>query len=961
VEFPLRQSQESLSSAAARLVSDPIVRRALTTASPSLVSALEDETRHDPSGCHALVRYLERMRGRATPFALLAGYAVVVRDAQQPLGVHLAPREEYRHVVRLDVESVARIVEADAVARREQVPWTVRADLVRFPDIVRVVTRGDDALSYEDIARSAALDAILDLGRTPRSFVELTQALPERHSAEARAAFVARMIDAGVLVPARLPPLRDDDERSSLANVPGCEGLLEMSTALRSTPLGEDVGERLRVFDAALRAHQPSSTAGSGLIHDLLKPVVSAGLGGEEVELRKLVDLLLSVARPEPDTRLATFLKHFVERYELRVVRLVDALDEERGFDFPAPDGPSLPNDPWELVRKSLGDKAHAPGVREVELTEHDVALLQGAMGEAPTSGAALACKLAIDADGRLEVWEPYLSIGRGAAFFARATGIDRDLCERTRRWLAEAAASGDGDVDTADISYFVIGKTAATSQYPTLRRVEITLTSVTASANSIDVNDLLLSVRGGRFVLSNARTGRRVMLRWTNAVRYAREDTTSIVRFLDALAIAEVPHARTEWTDPEVPFSPRVRWGRHVLAAACWRLDATDLEALRAAPNGQQLLAVSALRARLELPRHVLYKEGADHWLHVDLECPFSVGAWLDIAKAPITLKENFPFERSAVVGPEGHYVHEAIFPLTLTPSSRQASAAKAGPLQPSVRDAILPGGPWLYLDVFGSRQELLLLLVELADDVLEPLRAAGAVAHWFYLPFAAPDPHLRIRAKGEDLLQTLLPRLRNALEPAIEKQIVCDVSIRTYERETYRYGGPFGMSLTEEVWARSSHAAVARLKELGGIFDLQLEDLVCEVVALHAWLLEHSTLTAKEKQAVAAQAFERYNRADKPIEARRMGADLHRKLRGDLTLEPSTRDEELERLLARIDRGSRAGDVSRTLPDLLADYLHTQTFRLTTPWHPLAYVEALSYVVLEKCYASIAARARP
>jgi hypothetical protein len=199
---PLDHAAHAAAGPAMHLLSDPIVARALETASPSLLSALRERSHGDTSAIYAFVRYIERMRARATPFALLAGYAVVTRHADEPLGVRLVGREEYRHLVRLDADVVTNIVLADARARRDQVRWQVRADLLLFADIVRVVRRAeDDSLTSDDIARTPALDRILELAREPHLTSELAAVLTKQYGSEASLRFVNSLIDAGILVP----------------------------------------------------------------------------------------------------------------------------------------------------------------------------------------------------------------------------------------------------------------------------------------------------------------------------------------------------------------------------------------------------------------------------------------------------------------------------------------------------------------------------------------------------------------------------------------------------------------------------------------------------------------------------------------------------------------------------------------------------------------------------------------
>ncbi|AKV03792.1 Lanthionine biosynthesis protein LanB [Labilithrix luteola] len=968
VEFELAANGTPLAEASKKLLSDALVRRALRTASPSILAAHDDPKRATASAHNALVRYVERMRGRATPFALLAGYSVVRADAPEARGVRLVPREQYRHRVRLDLDAVGAIVRDDAIARFAEVRWKAKRDVIRFRDVIRVVKRNpDESLSYDDVARTPALDAVLSCAHEPRTVTELVATIPGSHPEASKHAFVKRIIEAEILVPEHFPALLTHDERRPLTSIRKAGDLLEASTTIRDTALGDVVDDKLLRVEQALGKVLPAEM-GSRLIHDLVKPIEGSGLlrAGADAELRKVASLLSSLEWRGRDSRIDDFHAYFSQRYENREMRLVDVLDEDRGYNFP--EEPTATPDPrvkqWMATRERWRHRTQAPDVRSVELTDEDIAQLSRT-SPAQTSGALL-CSLALDESGELEIWAPSLYGAPGSHMFARGTGADSELHECTRRWLTEAAGFEPSDVEVVDLSYFIVGKAAAISQYPPLLPNELTLTAATEAETSIDVNDLLVSVGAKGFVLRNARSGRYVALRTTNAVNYSLADTTSLVRFLGALQGLQASFGTMAWPeDRNVPFFPRLQWKRHVLACAQWCLEGPGVERMLKAGTGDQLEAVRALRSEHRLPRHVLYLEKHDHWLHIDLECPLSVGAWLDIAKAPVLLREQFPVERSAVHGPEGHFAHEVVFPFFGEAATEKPKHAATAPrmIEPSIMDTVPPGGEWLYVELLGSRQELLTIACELVENVLAPHHTGGNIERWFYLPYADREPRLRIRAKGDAkaLLGDLFPALRAAVAPAFRNGLVRDIAIRTYDRETYRYGGALGMDLTEAVWTQSSIEVIARIGEIGDVFEMAEEELVLELVRVHTWLLDHALEDPATKRDVAAVAFRGYARTETPLDLRRAGSELHRKLRDRLPAETTSLDNaELRETFAAIREGVDRGAISQPLADLLADYLHTQTIRLTTAWHSNTKLEALSYVVLEKVYAAQAARKR-
>jgi len=108
-----------------------------------------------------------------------------------------------------------------------------------------------------------------------------------------------------------------------------------------------------------------------------------------------------------------------------------------------------------------------------------------------------------------------------------------------------------------------------------------------------------------------------------------------------------------------------------------------------------------------------------------------------------------------------------------------------------------------------------------DLVRETIGPV-AAGLVAEelaqrWFFVRYADPHGHLRVRLAGDPqrLQQEVLPRLRDALAPALEDGRVWKLQLDTYEREVERYGGPEGIELCEQLFHHDSEAVVELLHE--------------------------------------------------------------------------------------------------------------------------------------------------
>lgn len=187
------------------------LREALRIASPALASALERAARgeDDPARVGpALMRYVERMRGRATPFGLCAGYSVG-RMSKETSPLTLEPAAKYRKISRLDVDVVSSVVKKRAQEQAsDQEELISTREILRLPNTLRLARRGADGnVVYADIARSSPLDSILEAAEEPRTRAELLAVIEAFGEEAERREFVQALVEQGLLIPAAFPPL----------------------------------------------------------------------------------------------------------------------------------------------------------------------------------------------------------------------------------------------------------------------------------------------------------------------------------------------------------------------------------------------------------------------------------------------------------------------------------------------------------------------------------------------------------------------------------------------------------------------------------------------------------------------------------------------------------------------------------------------------------------------------------
>lgn len=989
------------------LVADPAVREALYVASPELdaqidawVAAPADHIAVE----RALVRYVTRMSARSTPFGLFS--SVAVADVGEHSTLDLAPRCAAIRHTRLDNDLLfalcTDLVKDRGVRRHLRFRTTTSlyaasgrlryaearlANLVRTYFLVAV-----DPTPY--------LQAILDRARTGASFDELVAVLtadPEITADEA-AGFLDDVIDAQLLVAELAPNVtgREPTEviADALAAAPALEQLAEPLRAAQTALAEIDASapgvpsSAYRAIETTLRA-LPTKIEPSRLFQvDLFKPATATV--GEPVldELQRAIELLHRLA-PAGGDSWARFRERFAARYESRTVPLVEVLDEETGIGFgdeasAGANAPLLANLAFparsEAGRVSFGPRdvrlmslvAHAirTGATEIELTDADVEALSQ---RAPTPLAETLCASAVivaassDAVDAGDYQLRINHVGRGANLLGRFCHGSSEVEALTAEALRLEEAHHPEAI-FAEVVHLPEGRHGNVLLRPVLRGYEIPYLGASGAPEDkqLDVTDLEVSIVDDRVVLRSRRLDKEVIPRMTTAHNFGGR-SLAIYRFLCSHAAQRVGNAYWSWGAlDQFPFLPRVCRGKLILDRARWLLSSSDLAKL-------DLAGFTALRARLGLPRWIVIGD-SDNELPVDCDNELMVESAIALLKnrPSATLFELVPaHDELALRSPEGRFAHEllALF-------ARPVEEVKPTPARPAVASVVqrrfLPGSEWLYLKLYAGAASADVVLRDLAPAIASA-QQAGLCDRWFFLRYADPESHVRIRFHGDPALLTskLLPYLHAVLEPATARGLVWKIAVETYEREVERYGGPEGIELAEQLFCADSDAALSIISACEG--DAGAEAMWRLAVRGCDQLMDDLGLSLDDKRRVitaARDAFGAEHGADAAFykqlgdKFRTHGKELAALLTAPATdedhpLSPAlaafaVRSERIKPLAARL----RARVLTQSLDALVHGYVHMHVNRMIRSSQRAH--ELVLYDLLRRLYDGQAARSK-
>jgi len=851
----------------------PEVREAIFLASPDLNESME-RWRRDPEGRRgqkierALIRYFSRMAGRPTPFGLFAGWSVGTLGSETRLEVE--GRSRYQRHTRLDMDylyALAGAVERDPLLRG-QITHRINPSLYRAAGRIRYVESRQEEMHHKHhliaVENADFIEAALTAaegGGVPSALAaKLIEADPSFSQDEAEA-FIDDLIENQLLLSDFSPALTGPEPAPVLA------------AQLAEYAGGAPLAEQLRQAHAALAAVDAAGLGNSPELYcavadtlrglpvavnpsklfqaDMLKPAPRAVLGGAPLEeVARGVEIFRRMGTPFIPDPLARFRRAFLERYgEGCEVPLVEVLDDDVGIGFrlpdtdyasPVPQDEEVARQDTESPRASKRREAHllrlytgavASGAREVALEPHDLEEMEGELSPPPQLQDAFEVMATVaaasEADlerGSFRVFISTISGPSGVRLLGRFCHADPDLEELVKAHL-RAEESLWPEAVFAEVVHLPGGRTGNVLLRPVLREYEIPYVGRSGAEEhrQIPVTDLLVTVYGGRITLRSQRLGREVIPRLTAAHNF-KVRGLNLYQFLGVLQGQDgIREMHWSWGHlSDAPFLPRVTSGRLVLSKAHWLISRQELLGLGAARGAEQFLAAQNWRAARRLPRFVALSE-ADNELIVDLDNALSVETFIELVKGreQATLVEMFPSpDELCAHGPEGRFVHEMIVPFQrVGEEGRPAQRLPTAPVMTGPR-TFPPGTDWLYVKLYTGVSTADYVLRDMIRPIIEQFTDPDDGRSWFFIRYADPDAHLRLRfhGKAETLHADLLPAISAAAIPLLADGRLWRVQIDTYEREVERYGGSEGVVLAEHMFHADSEAVLSIVEVFSG-----------------------------------------------------------------------------------------------------------------------------------------------
>jgi lantibiotic biosynthesis protein len=817
-------------------------RTAVAIASPSLAAAIDEwiagrPVRNAKTPLRALC-YALRMASRATPFGLFAGVGAVATGQETSLELDESSVDRRTHT-RPDMGLMGKLVESvEQGDLRERVAYTtndcafVAGDRLHVTNLAltHTVLQGESGVRAQrevSLRHTKAVAFLREYCIAGATYRDIASALGQEFGApvEECERLLDRLIEAGVVISElRASPLGDPiaylTERLEAigAAPPALAQAFADAKRLDELPVAQLTGADFARVSASFQ--QTVDSAPANAIQVDLQAAFRGQLARSILgDAAQLADLALRWGQV---TRLDRFRQRFIDRYEgnERMVPLLELIDNNLGLGIP--DDPTA-DDADDTARQAalmhaLSEAARA-NLEEIDLQGKllEELLPLRATGVLPRSievGFELASvSPEALARGEYRIISTMFS-DRTSKLIGRFGGLLGDEAAARSVEIARREAP-DGEL-MAEFA-FVPAESRSYNVFIRPRIYDCEVRAGIGSAPSdtnISPSDLWVGIDGGRFFLWSQSRGSRVSVCETHAFMTAA-NAPNLCRFL---ALIGRDGTRLPSFDlgaaGNMTYLPRLTCGRVVVRPRSWQFP-------RSVFGDDERAIASELqrkRERWNLPRFVYLTEH-DNRLLLDLDSPVTAALLEDQAKGPrIAFQEALPAPSEMWLrGSTGTHSVEFVAQAVAAEGVRPAVERRPVPVLVQQRDRHGPGSQWVYLKLYLGAQSTDDFIVSALTPLVAELRAAGAIDRWFFLRYADPCHHVRLRLHAPDpqTAAGLRARTLSETETWLQSSRLTRYTLDTYDPEYERYGGAGSLHDAEEFFAFDSGICASILAE--------------------------------------------------------------------------------------------------------------------------------------------------
>ena len=849
---------------------DPVLQEALLVASKDLYLAhgKNDITAQSKSAEQirsSLIKYFIRLSTRPTPFGLFSGISIGRFGSVS--GITVASPQHHTKRARPDMEWVYGVIKKIESDKKIRAALPVRFNDFTYPNGSRIEKPNKTFMQLEEgneLSSSIRYTAQVKMleqqcaGYTVFSGIldSIVQQNPNVPVNKIET-FLSQLLENEFLLSRLRPPLINTDALDYLLGILGeIQGIEEVDfyiSKLRqiqnsiSAYNGTSIGNGIDIYNDTIQLQKELFECKNYLQVDMKAHTHSNSLGlSLKTDLERFASAMYKLA---PTSKVSDEMAHYIGLFQERygsdaAVPVLELLDIDKGLGSPAHFNVNTVNRPVPKRPKPVKEErlktllqrklifSLRSGSNTIEITDRDIDYVcdgETQSDEHHTMDALQSFELYLlahpGADYRFTVAPAIASDGFGKSF-----GRFSDMLTTEERMLLEEGYTKQKDMlqeyVIAEISELPSrGRTSNVTSNNSSYNYQIPLTTNPCDGKHVlSIRDLYIGIEHGdnQFYIKSKSLDKKVVVTMTcmmnptfgsSALRFLREVSgTRKTNIIDGILGT---------MDTNFEYCPRIVYDKVIIRPETWVVT-------KDAAGEENFLAY---RKQWGLPRHVFLNE-FDNRLMLDLDNLRHRSEIYSILKKNTTVSVALTelgcnFDDFAATNAKGErYVTEIVVPFVLAGDNKKSSTANADVFT-TLSDIsanrmkidreqlmLLPGNnEWLYYKLYGcsKRQNE---LISAAHATLQQLVAEGLAQKYFFIRYADPEPHLRLRIRpGKGGVPALFAHTSEWFKNLYADGLISKAVSDSYIRESERYGGPGLIEHAEDYFYNDSKLVMALL----------------------------------------------------------------------------------------------------------------------------------------------------
>ncbi|RNL55053.1 lantibiotic dehydratase [Pedobacter jejuensis] len=351
---------------------------------------------------------------------------------------------------------------------------------------------------------------------------------------------------------------------------------------------------------------------------------------------------------------------------------------------------------------------------------------------------------------------------------------------------IAKLEQAANPDVLFFDVAYMVETNVDNINRRKLVYGKQLSILNFDTSEDPITIDDVMLSIQGSEVILRSKKLNKRIVPRMASAYNYSRSDL-SVFRLLCDLQHQNVQTNLSFFIEnlyPELPYYPKVQYQNIVLSQQKWQIKKENIVKFAVSECIEYLNKIGVSK---------YFKAGlSDQTLCFERDNDIDINAFIQyMHKQNTVYLEEVILPESSVVVDESGKPYLAQFILNLYHEEKIYDGFEHDDeSKTDVVQIFPPGKEWLYFEIYCHQQRSDLLLSGPIAAFLENHKLK--IKSWFFIRYNENGYHLRVRFLLNDIKdgQELTTAFADYLEEDLNAGLISDLQLRTYKRETHRYG---------------------------------------------------------------------------------------------------------------------------------------------------------------------------